>query len=83
MKMAGNENQAMKETPPRPHSTDVLHQRKKVPFCPMRMAIGGFAAISVLGYFVLFANKKPEASALDVAKVSTGMAHPENTHPRN
>ncbi|CAK8531873.1 unnamed protein product [Lathyrus sativus] len=81
--MAGtNNNETMKDSP-RQHSTEVLHQRKKMPFCPMRMAIGGFAAISVLGYFVLYANKKPEASALDVAKVSTGMAHPENTHPRN
>ncbi|WJX96795.1 hypothetical protein P8452_77954 [Trifolium repens] len=77
IKGAENNNQA----PPRPHSTEVLHQRKKAPFCPMRMAIGGFAAISVLGYFVLYANKKPEASALDVAKVSSGVAHPDNTHP--
>ncbi|KAK7388379.1 hypothetical protein VNO78_23195 [Psophocarpus tetragonolobus] len=65
------------------HSTDVLHQRGKMPRCPMKMAVGGFAAISVLGYFVLYCNKKPEASAMDVAKVSTGMSNPDNTHPRN
>ncbi|TKY54693.1 hypothetical protein E2542_SST19105 [Spatholobus suberectus] len=65
------------------HSTDVLHQRRKMPNCPMKMAIGGFAAISVLGYFVLYSNKKPEASATDVAKVVTGMANPDNTRPRN
>ncbi|KAK7347604.1 hypothetical protein VNO80_22140 [Phaseolus coccineus] len=65
------------------HSTDVLHQRGKMPRCPMKMAIGGFAAISVLGYFILYSNKKPEASALDVAKVASGMSRPENTRPRN
>ncbi|KAK7265080.1 hypothetical protein RJT34_32696 [Clitoria ternatea] len=64
------------------HSTDVLHQRRKMPHCPMKMAIGGFAAITVIGYFVLYSKKKPEASAMDVAKVTTGMSHPENTHPR-
>ncbi|BAT76173.1 hypothetical protein LR48_Vigan01g243600 [Vigna angularis] len=68
---------------PQQHSTEVLHQRKKMPRCPMKMAIGGFAAISVLGYLVLYSNKKPEASAVDVAKVASGMANPDNTRPRN
>ncbi|QCD80501.1 hypothetical protein DEO72_LG2g822 [Vigna unguiculata] len=67
----------------RQHSTEVLHQRKKMPHCPMKMAIGGFAAISVLGYLVLYSNKKPEASAMDVAKVASGMSNPDNTRPRN
>ncbi|KAL2338527.1 hypothetical protein Fmac_012973 [Flemingia macrophylla] len=65
------------------HSTDVLHQRKKMPMSPMRMAIGGFAAITVLGYLVLYSNKKPEASAMDVAKVATGTSNTDNTRPRN
>lgn len=73
--------ETVKDSAARPHSTEALHQRKKMPFCPMRMAIGGFAAISVLGYLVLYSNKKPEASAMDVAKVSTGMSNPDNTHP--
>ncbi|KAI6682461.1 hypothetical protein NL676_036342 [Syzygium grande] len=61
---------------------EVLHQRKKLPVCPMRLAIGGFAVTAVLGYSVLCIKKKPEASALDVAKVATGInAHPKNTHP--
>lgn len=65
----------------RQHSTEVLHQRKKMPYCPFRLAIGGFAATVVLGYFVLYSKKKPEASAIDVAKVATGVSTPENTHP--
>ncbi|RDX71093.1 hypothetical protein CR513_49593, partial [Mucuna pruriens] len=68
---------------PQQHSTDVLHQRRKMPHCPMKMAVGGFVAISVLGYLVLYTNKKPEASAMDVAKVTTGMSNPDNTRPRN
>ncbi|RDY00271.1 hypothetical protein CR513_16559, partial [Mucuna pruriens] len=66
-----------------PHSTETLHQRRKLPFCPMRMAIGGFAATVVIGYFVLYSHKKPEASAMDVAKITGGMSNPENTRPRN
>ncbi|KAJ1433585.1 hypothetical protein SESBI_06125 [Sesbania bispinosa] len=82
VKMGGAEPETMKDVP-RVHSTEVLHQRSKMPHSPMRMAMVGFAAISVLGYFVLYSNKKPEASALDVAKVSTGLSHPDNTRPRN
>lgn len=63
------------------HSTEVLQQRKNMPFCPVRMAMAGFAIALTLGYFTLYSKKKPEASALDVAKVATGMASTENTHP--
>ncbi|EXC11816.1 hypothetical protein L484_009227 [Morus notabilis] len=63
------------------HSTEVLHQRSKMPFCPMRMAFGGFAIALTIGYFTLYTMKKPEASALDVARVATGTSHPANTHP--
>ncbi|TKY73127.1 hypothetical protein E2542_SST01875 [Spatholobus suberectus] len=65
------------------HSTEALHQRRKLPLRPMRMAIVGFAATVVIGYFVLYSHKKPEASAMDVAKVTTGMSNPENTRPHN
>lgn len=67
----GGRTEAVKPSPAT-HSTDVLHQRKKLPVCPMRLAIGGFAATVVLGYFVLYSKKKPEASAMDVAKVAAG-----------
>ncbi|XP_059452947.1 uncharacterized protein LOC132183609 [Corylus avellana] len=75
--------EGMKVPSPGQHSTEVLHQRRKLPFCPVRMAIGGFAITAALGFLVLYSKKKPEASAADVAKVVVGVAHPENTHPRH
>ncbi|KAL2502457.1 uncharacterized protein Fot_36305 [Forsythia ovata] len=63
--------------------SEVLHQRSKLPFPPAKMAIGGFVVALTLGYFTLYSKKKPEATALDVAKVATGTAAPKNTHPRN
>ncbi|KAF4370438.1 hypothetical protein F8388_016175 [Cannabis sativa] len=63
------------------NSTEALHQRSKLPYCPMRMALGGFAIAMTLGYFTLYSKKKPEATALDVAKVATGTSSPENTRP--
>ncbi|KAL3623926.1 hypothetical protein CASFOL_032742 [Castilleja foliolosa] len=64
------------------HSSEVLHQRSKMPICPARMAVGGIAVAAVLGYLTLYSKKKPEATALDVARVSTGTATTENTRPR-
>ncbi|KAL8471338.1 hypothetical protein ACS0TY_028847 [Phlomoides rotata] len=64
------------------HNTDVLHQRRNMPGCPIKMALGGVAFIGVVWYFTLYSKKKPEATALDVAKVATGSAAPENTRPR-
>lgn len=64
-------------------STEVLHQRGKMRVCPVRAVMGGLAVAATIGYFVLYSKKKPEASALDVAKVTAGVAHPDNTHPRN
>jgi hypothetical protein len=49
----------------------------------LKTAIGGVAVVAAIGYFVLYTKKKPEASALDVAKVTVGVANPANTHPRN
>ncbi|GMY35616.1 putative transmembrane protein [Fagus crenata] len=74
--------EAMKGPSAAMHSTETLHQRSKLPYSPMKMAIAGFGITAALGYFVLLSKKKPEASALDVAKVATGMSHPDNTHPR-
>ncbi|KAL5547510.1 hypothetical protein UlMin_002741 [Ulmus minor] len=78
--MAGS--QGTKGPSPGQHSTEALHQRSKLPYCPFRMALGGFAAALTIGYFTLYSKKKPEASALDVAKVATGTSNPNNTHPR-
>ncbi|EEF32983.1 conserved hypothetical protein [Ricinus communis] len=63
------------------HTTEVLHQRKNLSKCPAKMAVGGVICVATIGYFVLYSNKKPEASALDVAKVATGVSRPENTRP--
>lgn len=64
------------------HSTEVLHQRKKMPLCPARAAVGGFAFVAAIAYLTLYSKKKPEATALDVAKVGSGNATPKDTHPR-
>lgn len=49
----------------------------------MKMAISGVALVATLGYFVLYSKKQPEASALDVAKGTAGVADPANTRPHN
>lgn len=61
---------------------EVLHQRRKLPFSPATMAVTGFGITAAIGFMVLYAKKKPEASASDVAKVATGAADPKDTHPR-
>ncbi|XP_052190298.1 uncharacterized protein LOC127799990 [Diospyros lotus] len=68
--------------PPGHHPGEVLHQRRKLPRSPTTMALGGFLIAATIGYFILYSKKKPEASAGDVAKVATGVAGPEDTHPR-
>ncbi|KAF9662742.1 hypothetical protein SADUNF_Sadunf18G0085900 [Salix dunnii] len=51
--------------------------------CPVKMAIGGVALVTSLGYFVLYSKKKLEAFVLDFAKVTTSVVDLTNTHPRN
>ncbi|CAI9098819.1 OLC1v1035532C1 [Oldenlandia corymbosa var. corymbosa] len=65
------------------HSSEVLGQTRKLGVSPARMAVGGVAVIMTLAYFTLYSHKKPEASALDVARVSSGTASPQNTRPRD
>ena len=77
----GGSSEAMKGAAQGMHTSEVLHQRSKPPICPMRMAVGGFAMVLTIGYLTLYSKKKPEASALDVAKVATGVSHQDNTHP--
>ncbi|KAF5789432.1 hypothetical protein HanRHA438_Chr09g0382751 [Helianthus annuus] len=60
----------------------VLQQTAKPPKSPISKMLGGLVIIGGLAYFVLYAHKKPEATALDVAKVATGTATTENTRPQ-
>ncbi|KAF9612652.1 hypothetical protein IFM89_003127 [Coptis chinensis] len=60
----------------------VLHQRRKLPYSPATMALGGFLIVAGIGYVTLYAKKKPEARARDVAKAAANAAHPKDTHPR-
>ncbi|GAB2300805.1 hypothetical protein Dimus_034838 [Dionaea muscipula] len=69
--------------PPGHQPGGILHQTKNVPFCPVRMAVGGVAMVAVVGYLVLYSKKKPEATAMDVARVTTGTATPDNTRPHH
>ncbi|KAL6984915.1 hypothetical protein U1Q18_018296 [Sarracenia purpurea var. burkii] len=63
---------------PGPSTKDVLHQRRSLPYCPARMAVGGFAIAAAIGYLTLLSKKKPEVTALDVARVATTAATPNN-----
>ncbi|XP_059655211.1 uncharacterized protein LOC132302397 [Cornus florida] len=79
VKKAGVE--ASKRPPPGHSPGEVLHQRRNLPISPYTMALGGFLFAATIGYLTLYAKKKPEASAVDVAKVATGTAQPEDTRP--
>ncbi|XP_004291963.1 PREDICTED: uncharacterized protein LOC101299831 [Fragaria vesca subsp. vesca] len=69
--------------PPGQHPGGVLHQRRTLPFSPTGMFLGGFLICTAIGYFTLYSLKKPEASAGDVARVSTNItATPDDTKPR-
>ncbi|XP_021757898.1 uncharacterized protein LOC110722927 [Chenopodium quinoa] len=62
---------------------EVLHQRRRLPFSYATMGIAGFAITAIIGYGVLYSKKKAEVDALDVAKVATNTARPENTENRS
>ncbi|KAK9698150.1 hypothetical protein RND81_08G085300 [Saponaria officinalis] len=66
-------------TSPGQNPGEVLHQRKGLPFKVPTMALAGFAIVGIIGYGVLYSKKKSEADALDVARVATNTATPQNT----
>ncbi|XP_004498805.1 uncharacterized protein [Cicer arietinum] len=73
-----------KRPPGSNHGTarNVLHQRKSLPFSFTTITLSGLLITAAIGYTVLYTKKKPEASAVDVAKVSVGVANPDDTHPK-
>ncbi|KAL5703725.1 hypothetical protein ACHQM5_022246 [Ranunculus cassubicifolius] len=71
----------MKKPPPGSPAGEVLHQRRNMPFCPLRMAAGGFLMFATIGYFTLYSKKKAEVSALEVAKVSANVTDSQTTRP--
>lgn len=64
------------------HSHQTLPASSKGTSSPKMAVFGGFAVLAAVGYTILYSHKKPEASAADVAKVASGTAGPEHTHPR-
>ncbi|VFQ97629.1 unnamed protein product [Cuscuta campestris] len=60
----------------------VLHQRRQLPYSLPTIALAGIAISGALWYFTLYVKKKPEANAVDVAKVAAGGGGVESTHPR-
>lgn len=69
--------------PPGHNPGGVLHQRGKLPYSTTTIAVVGLAITGAIFYVTLYSKKKPEATAVDVAKVTTGLARPQDTHPRN
>lgn len=63
-------------------NTEVLNQTRRMPFAPAKAVGGGLAIVMSIVYFTLYVKKKPEASAMDVARVVTGTSNPEHTRPR-
>lgn len=69
------------EASQRRHPGEVLHQRRSLPYRPLFITLAGSALAGGVWYFTLYAKKKPDATALDVAKVASGVAQPEDTKP--
>ncbi|XP_009783119.1 uncharacterized protein [Nicotiana sylvestris] len=68
--------------PPGHSPGTVLHQRGRLPYSITTMALVGFAITGAIWYGTMYAMKKPEATAVDVAKVASGVGGPEDTRPR-
>lgn len=67
--------------PPGHNPGGVLHQRRGLPYNMLTVTLVGTAMAGALWYFTIYAKKKPEATAGDVARVAVGVATPEDTHP--
>lgn len=81
-KMSNKDVEASKRPPGHGGAGEVLHQRRSLPFSFTTITLAGLLISAATGYVVLYLNKKPEATATDVAKVAVGVAEPEDTRPR-
>ncbi|KAJ0965839.1 hypothetical protein J5N97_026977 [Dioscorea zingiberensis] len=70
--MGGEGGDASRPAQPRPHSGEVLHQRRRLPMKPTSMAVGGFIFVATLGYFTLYHKAKPGTTAREVASATVG-----------
>lgn len=68
--------------PPGHNPGGVLHQRRSLPYNYATMTLAGLAITGVIAYFTLYTMKNPEATPVDVAKVTVGVAEPEDTRPK-
>lgn len=62
---------------PIPPPGGLLHQRRSMGSCPIKMAAGGFLIVATIGYLTLGAKAKPGATHSEVAKVVAGTGQPK------
>lgn len=62
---------------PIPPPGGLLHQRRSLGRCPVKMAAGGFLMVATIGYFTLGVKAKPGATPTEVTKVVTGTGQPK------
>ncbi|KAL7001765.1 hypothetical protein U1Q18_002913 [Sarracenia purpurea var. burkii] len=63
-------------------SSEGLHRRRKLPYSPYSMALGGLLIAATVGYFTYFTKKKQEPSSRDATDAATGGAKPRDINPR-
>ncbi|KAK9160330.1 hypothetical protein Syun_006671 [Stephania yunnanensis] len=61
---------------------EVLQQTRNLRGCPVKIAMVGVALVTTIGYLTLYSKKKPEVTALEVAKVTAGITDDDTTRPR-
>ncbi|KAG6467986.1 hypothetical protein ZIOFF_072551 [Zingiber officinale] len=54
-----------------PNSSDVLHQRRRLPYSITTMAVSGFLIFTAIGYFGLYYKSKPGTKPSDVVRATT------------
>ncbi|KAG6469733.1 hypothetical protein ZIOFF_070663 [Zingiber officinale] len=60
-----------------PSSSDVLHQRRRLPYSITTMAVSGFLIFAAIGYFGLYYKSKPGTKPSDVARATIATDKPK------